>query len=385
MGQAQDRCITASYLATRQPAGTAEAKAIAAAEQFSTKNILQRQVNDDAVIRIPVVVHVLYNNSSQNVSDAQVRSGIDALNRDFRRKAADTINTPLRFREMAADVQIEFYLATADPFGRATTGVVRKSCSRTVWMADDKMKFSSQGGDNAWDSRSYLNIWLVELAGGSGYASVPGSAPATDGVVINHNAFGTINTAAPFNLGRTAVHEVGHWLGLKHIWGDAECGDDGVDDTPQQGFFTKGCPSGFRSSCSNGTLGDMYMNFMDYTDDACMNLFTAGQRSRMRQLFVAEGPRVSLLQSRGLNNPWIQEAPLPLGDAVLYPNPAQERITVQFSSSFIGKTLRLYNSQGQLQKEETVTSLQLTIPVADLKPGTYFLRGENFLQKFIKL
>lgn len=377
--------MTAGYLAAKRSAGGAEAKANADAEHFSPKTILQRQVNDDAILRIPVVVHVLYNNASQNVSDAQVQSGIDALNRDFRRKAADTINTPLRFREMAADVQIEFYLATADPFGRATTGIVRKQCTRTAWMADDKMKFSSQGGDNAWDSRSYLNIWLVELAGGSGYASVPGSATATDGVVIRYNAFGTINTNAPFQLGRTAVHEVGHWLGLKHIWGDAECGDDGVDDTPQQGFFTKGCPSGFRSSCGNGTMGDMYMNFMDYTDDACMNLFTEGQRSRMRQLFAADGPRASLLQSRGLGNPWMQEAPLPVGEAVLYPNPAQEKITVQVGSSFIGKTLRLYNSQGQLQKEETVTSPQQTISVAHLRPGIYFLRASDFLQKFIKL
>jgi hypothetical protein len=383
--QAQDRCVTASYLAARRSAGTPEAKAIADAEQFSTKNIAQRQVNDDVVIRIPVVVHVLYNNASQNLSDLQVQSGIDALNRDFRRKAADTINTPLRFREIAADVQIEFYLATADPFGRATTGIIRKQCTRTAWMADDKMKFSSQGGDNAWDSRSYLNIWLVELAGGSGYASVPGSAPATDGVVIHHNAFGTINTTAPFNLGRTAVHEVGHWLGLRHIWGDAECGDDGVGDTPQQGFFTKGCPSGFRSSCNNGTLGDMYMNFMDYTDDACMNLFTAGQRSRMRQLLATEGPRASLLQSRGLGSPWMQEAALPVGDAVLYPNPAQEKVTVQVSAAFVGKSLRLYNSQGQLLKEEMVMSSHQTISLTDLRPGIYFLRGEDFLQKFIKL
>ncbi|HEU4902917.1 MAG TPA: M43 family zinc metalloprotease [Flavisolibacter sp.] len=383
--QAQDRCVTAGYLAAKRSAGSSEAKTMADAEQFPAKNSLQRQVNDDVVIRIPVVVHVLYNNAAQNVSDAQVQSGIDALNRDFRRKAADTVNTPLRFREIAADVQIEFSLATTDPFGRASSGIVRKLCTRTAWMADDKMKFSSQGGDNAWDSRSYLNIWLVELAGGSGYASVPGSSPATDGVVINHNAFGTINTTAPFNLGRTAVHEVGHWLGLKHIWGDAECGDDGVDDTPRQGFFTKGCPSGFRSSCNNGTLGDMYMNFMDYTDDACMNLFTAGQRSRMRQLFVVEGPRASLLLSRGLGSPWLQEAPLPVGDAVLYPNPAQEKVTVQVGAAFVGKKLRLYNSQGQLQREETVTSVHQTIPVANLKPGIYFLRGEDFLQKFIKL
>lgn len=380
----QDRCYTASYVAEKQAAGSPEARSIANAEQVLRSNKTQRQVSDDAVIRIPVVVHLLYNNASQNISDAQVQSGMEALNRDFRRRAADTVNTPVVFRSRAADVQIEFSLATADPSGRPTTGILRKACSRLTWMADDKMKFSAQGGDDAWDSKSYLNIWIVDLAGASGYASVPGSAPETDGVVIHHNAFGTINTAAPFNMGRTAVHEVGHWLGLKHIWGDAACGDDGVADTPIQGFFTKGCPSGFRSTCNNAPTGDMYMNFMDYTNDACMNLFTAGQRSRMRSLFASDGWRSSILQSKGLNASW-QQAALPSGSIAVYPNPAQNVITLQSGSELLGKQLGLYNSQGQLQKLETVVSVQQSISLTGLKAGVYFLKGEGYSQKIMKL
>jgi hypothetical protein len=281
-------------------------------------------------------------------------------------------------------VQIEFYLATADPLGRATSGIVRKQTARNGWMADDKMKRSSTGGDDAWDSKSYLNIWIVNLIGGSGYSSVPGSAAETDGIVINFGAFGTINTAAPFNMGRTAVHEVGHWLGLKHIWGDASCGDDGVEDTPTQSFFTTGCPSGFRSSCNNGTAGDMYMNYMDYTNDNCMNLFTEGQRNRMRSLFAAGGPRASLLQSKGLNEPWLNESPaLPV--ALLYPNPAREEITIQVGSASLGKRIHLYNSQGQLLKVETVVSMLQIINITNLKAGVYFLKGEGYLQRFIKL
>ena len=380
---AQNRCATAGYLAALQKAATPEAKAILTTEQSLATNKTFRQAADDAVIRIPVVVHVLYNDASQNISDAQVRSGIEALNRDFRRRNADTVNTPERFKNLAADVQVEFSLATADPFGRATGGITRKQVSRSGWMADDKMKHGADGGVNGWDPKSYLNIWIVNLIGGSGYSSVPGSGMENDGVVIHFASFGTINTAAPFNMGRTAVHEVGHWLGLKHIWGDAQCGDDGVNDTPQQGFFTQGCPTGTRSSCNN--TGDMYMNFMDYTNDACMNLFTEGQRSRMRMQFAAGGWRASLLQSRGLNAPWLQEAPLPVSSTVLFPNPAQDKITIQIGSDFVGKKLSLYNSQGLLQKVETILSVQQTITIADLKPGVYFLKGEGFVQRFIKL
>jgi hypothetical protein len=382
---AQARCITAGSLETIPHAANVLANAVQNADYFSLESKTKKTATEDPVIRIPVIVHVLYNNAAQNISDAQIRSGIEALNRDFRRRAADTVNTPQRFKKLAADVQIEFALATADPFGRATTGIERKQVSRIGWMADDKMKHTADGGMNGWNSNSYLNIWIVNLIGGSGYSSVPGSAPENDGVVINYAAFGTINTTAPFHLGRTAVHEVGHWLGLKHIWGDAACGDDGINDTPPQGFFTKGCPSGFRSSCNNGTSGDMYMNFMDYTNDECMNLFTAGQRERMRSLFAEGGARASLLQSRGLSEPSLAEAPLPTGSTALYPNPATHSITVQVNDAMRGKNLLIYNSEGRLVKKETATSQQHTITVSELRAGVYFVKGEGYLQKFIKL
>lgn len=345
----------------------------------------QKSIVDTAVIRIPVVVHVLYNNAQQNISDAQIKSGIEALNRDFRRRNADSVNTPSPFKNVAADVQIEFYLAASDPLGWKTTGIVRRQTSRLGWTAEDKMKKSLQGGDDAWDSKSYLNIWVVNLIGGSGYASLPGSAAENDGVVINFSVFGTLNTVAPFNMGRTAVHEVGHWLGLKHIWGDAACGDDGVDDTPTQGFFTKGCPSGFRSSCNSNPAGDMFMNYMDYTDDACMNLFTNGQRKKMRSLFAAGGWRESLLQSRGLSEALAEELALPIASPSIYPNPASDKVTLQTSASLLGKKVLLLNGQGQLQKTILIEASQQIISVASLKPGIYFLKGENFTQRLIKL
>ena len=160
---AQEPCITARYLAEQKSARSAEAENMNAAEIFLQKNSVaassaEARTASENIIKIPVVVHVLYKDASQNITDEQVKSQIEALNRDFRRKNADTLATPARFRSLAADVQIEFYLATADPKGKATNGIVRKHTSTFAWLANDRIKFSAQGGDDAWDSKSYLNI-----------------------------------------------------------------------------------------------------------------------------------------------------------------------------------------------------------------------------------
>jgi hypothetical protein len=345
------------------------------------------------VILIPVVVHVLYKSAAQNVSDEQINSQIDALNRDFRRRNADTSSTPDRFKHVAADVQIQFQLATADPKGRATNGIIRKYTDVNHWTTDDKIKFSSLGGDNAWDSRYFLNLWTGDLMTLLGYSSLPGASVEKDGVVINYTAFGTLNSASPYNLGRTATHEIGHWLGLKHIWGDSYCGDDLVDDTPVQGNYTSGCPSGFRSTCNNGDLGDMYMNYMDFTNDACMNLFTVGQKQRMLALFKEGGPRNLLLSSTGLNKPWVIESPLPPTTDVFrfYPNPTIGQITFDFqnNASWIGKTVSIVNINGMVISKFLVISNVQVLDVSSLKAGMYFIRADNgrlkITDKFLRL
>ena len=265
-----------------------------------TRNFIQntdaRAVN--GVITIPVVVHVVYNTSTENISDAQVQSQIDVLNEDFRRTNSDADNT----WSQAADTEIEFCLASVDPNGNATNGITRTSTSVTAFSTNDNMKFNSSGGKDAWPAADYLNMWSCDISGGIlGYAQFPGGDPATDGVVMDYQYFGTIGTAtAPFDLGRTATHEVGHWLNLRHIWGDGGCGvDDFVSDTPTSDAANYGCATG-HVSCSST---DMVQNYMDYSDDACMNLYTAGQKTRMRALFEPGGARASLLNSAACGAP----------------------------------------------------------------------------------
>jgi hypothetical protein len=270
-------------------------------EQFTNQVIANGMVGaEKAVISIPVVVHVLYNTTAQNISDAQIQSQLTVLNNDFRKLNSDWSNTPSTFASSVADCEINFCLASVSPTGAATTGIIRKSTTVTSFSSNDAMKYNSQGGSDAWPTGQYLNLWICNLGGGLlGYAQFPGGAAATDGVVINYTAFGTTGTAtAPYNKGRTATHEVGHWLNLRHIWGDATCGNDGVSDTPVHNTSNGGCPSHPKSNTC-GTSAEMFMNYMDYTDDACMYMFTTGQKTRMQSLFVTGGARASLKTSSG--------------------------------------------------------------------------------------
>lgn len=256
---------------------------------------------------IPVVFHVLYNTASQNISDAQIMAQLAQLNQDFSKTNPDAAYIPAAFAGLSSSADIQFCLAQRTPSGAATTGIVRKPTSVPLFTYDNAMKYSASGGDDAWDRNSYLNVWICNLGSGLlGFAQFPGGTESSDGVVVLYKAVGSLTSPgliSPYHLGRTLTHEVGHWLNLRHIWGDdsgACTGSDLVGDTPNQGAYSVGCPSyPLTDACNSTAPGLMFMNFMDYTNDACTYMFSAGQCTRMQATLAPGGPRASLASSLG--------------------------------------------------------------------------------------
>ena len=288
-GYSQERCGTAAITQQRIEKYNDYKKARNKVNTQTEKWIKEHpNYNPKTIITIPVVVHVVWRTNNQNISDTQIQSQIDILNADFNRTNIDALNTPNIWKNIAADCEIEFCLANIDPSGNPTTGITRTQTNTNQFqMSGPSVADASSGGKEPWDVNHYLNMWVCNLGGGLlGYASQPSDVlSSNDGVVINYTNFGNSGSSnTPYHKGRTATHEVGHWLNLDHIWGDNNCGNDHITDTPKQEEDNTGCP-GFphnANSCNtSNNNGDMFMNYMDYTNDQCMNLFTEGQETRM--------------------------------------------------------------------------------------------------------
>lgn len=239
------------------------------------------QFRTAGTLYIPVVVNVVLPNSAR-VTDAQIQSQLDVLNKDFGKTNTELSNSNVYLAGYSlsnvANCQLVFYIANL------STDIRRKDVSGS-FGTNDAVKRTSSGGLDPKDATTKMNLWVCDLSSGLlGYAQFPGGSSATDGVVIDYQAFGTSASYAmytQFNKGRTATHEVGHWLNLRHIWGDARCGNDQVGDTPAHDASNGGCPStSLRSRCTGRPL-EQWMNYMDYTDDRCMYMFTSGQKTRM--------------------------------------------------------------------------------------------------------
>jgi len=263
-------------------------------ETFTQRMIRSGRLDQGTrTIEIPVVVHVVYSTEQQNISDQQIQSQIDVLNEDYAASNRDIRNTPSLFKQVTSSgFSVHFSLAQT----------TRVKTTVNSFNTTDNVKSTQRGGDDVIDPEHKLNIWACNLGQSLlGYAQFPGGPAETDGVVILYSAFGSRSKypggtyISKYDLGRTATHEVGHWLNLRHIWGDdgSSCsGSDLVEDTPNQASLNFGCPSFPHVSCDNS--GDMSMNYMDYTDDACMYMFSKGQQSRALAVFAAGGPRAAL-------------------------------------------------------------------------------------------
>ena len=278
-----------NYLRSQDPNFDLKRAEVMKTVQESTKKIIdgKKSGNPQPMTQytLPIVYHVVWNTAAQNVSDAQVNAMHAQLNMDWARTNTDAGNTPAPWQSIASAMDIQFCLATKDPSGNATTGIVHKQTSTTSFSTNDNMKYTAQGGDDAWDVNKYLNIWICNLGGGLlGFANFPPVA-SNYGTVIHYITVGSLTmpnaAGGAFGYGRTLSHEIGHNFTFNHIWdGGCPAMGDGIADTPGQSGPTSGCPTfPALDGCQTASPGFMYCNYMDYTDDLCYNMFTAGQKA----------------------------------------------------------------------------------------------------------
>lgn len=397
--QTVERCATQTYLKNLEVYFPEEYAAIKA-EAEKHQSVTTTYRTNGGVYTIPVVVHIVYNAASQNIDDEFVFSQIDLLNADYRRLNEDADETPAAFEGLAADAQIEFCLAQQDPDGIITTGITRTETDISSWSLfasptsdnyADNVKNSDKGGEDAWPRTDYLNIWVCNLGGGLlGYATPPGGPSAKDGVVIGYKYFGEGSPGGVYNKGRTATHEVGHWLGLNHTWGDddfaaePQCsGSDGIDDTPNQEDATYGAPSFPKlDDCSPVSPGIMFMNYMDYVDDGAMNMFTNDQVDEMRS--ILEGSRVSILESVGCvqgNDDVNGVLKAQLISLTTYPNPGVDVIVCEMKN-FEGNTITMdvYDITGNLIDRMLIPNSgdeKVEFQVSELPAGTYLIKATD--------
>ncbi len=342
-------------------------------------------------ITIPVVVHVLFNTADQDIPDAQVQSQIDVLNEDFSATNSDYNNYDAGYGSVKGDMDINFCLVQ----------VIHKQTKHKSFGTNDNMKFNQRGGSDAVDPMHNLNIWVCNLGQSVlGYAYYPGITPERFGVVCHTNAFGRgsqYNLFADFNLGRTTTHEVGHCFGLAHMWGDANCGSDEVDDTPLHNTANFDCPAQGHLSTCTGTPLEMWMNYMDYTDDKCMYFFSDGQASRA-DFFIDTDPQLNSIVNSACTNARQPNNDITIttnngfhsprekfNSILLYPTITSGQLSLSVSNPIDGNAeITIYNQAGVLMIKRQLfmsgKSLQ-KIDVSKLANGVYFLKFEQGADK----
>jgi len=304
---AQKNCGNPTYSSKRLAVEPNFRKNSASIEE-QTEDYVQRSQKtvSGATVTLPVVFHVVYNTAAQNISDAKLLEQLQVLNQDFRKLNSGVALVPQVWQGLVADCEINFCLAVRNPQNVSTSGIERRQTAVTIFGQDDNVKSYAAGGLDAWDSRYYINIWVCNMpAGLYGYTALPGGDALKDGIVLNYRVVGKNGPLAGADSGHTATHEMGHYFNLRHIWADDSGCDssDFVGDTPNQSVSTLGCATFPKTdACSPSAPGVMFMNFMDYSDDVCLNMFTQGQKTRMWALLDPQtGWRKTLLTSQGCN------------------------------------------------------------------------------------
>ncbi len=339
-------------------------------------------------ITIPVIVHVLWYSADQNISDDQVQSQIDVLNEDYSATNSDYNNYDAGYTRAKGDLDIKFCVVQ----------IIHKQTQHKSFGGNNNMKYTKKGGSDAVDPMHALNIWVCDIGTKLlGFAYYPGAPLDISGVVCHTNAFGRgsqYNLFADYNLGRTMTHEVGHSLGLAHIWGDNTCGDDFVDDTPLHNTANFGCPEQGHLSTCTGTPLEMWMNYMDYTDDRCMYFFTNGQGSRASFFLETDPQLVSIVSSACTTTRQVSSditsttkqinstsRMIVANSFLLYPTITSGIITLSFGNTQFAKTeLSIYSQAGALMKKQQVNLSGKTvdqIDVSKLNNGVYFLQLNN--------
>jgi len=371
------------------------------------RNNRNGQVNrSSAVVSIPVVFHIVYKNNTQNIADSNIVRQVDILNECYRLQNANFSQTRAIFDTIAADVEVEFCLASVDPNGNPTNGITRTQAPAGSFfdpiLGFDNVKRSANGGKDPWPADQYLNIWICDMSlfgitAVLGYAQFPGGDPLTDGVVIQYQFTGFMPNNTSSDLGKTAVHEVGHWLGLRHIWGDGQgsstlCDStDYVDDTPNADTASQQTCL-IKNSCTNespfwSSIGidppDMMENYMDYSYDACMTMFTQGQKDRM--LGFLNTVRSTLLTSPGCGNTALNE--LSATQFSTFPNPVRDQLQIDIGLDAL-REIQIIDINGKIWQSIANDNLQ-TVDVSALPNGTFVIKalfeeGRSKSVRFVK-
>jgi len=342
-------------------------------------------VMDRNPITIPLVFHIVYRNEEENISDEQVLSQLEVLNEDFRKLNIEQEDIPFAFKFRATDMALNFVLADTDPNGQVTTGITRtftevNNIGSKFLNNRRSICYNDLGGHDAWCPEQYLNIWVGALESGLGQSSFPELGPLEeDGIRIIPEVVGTIGTVEPpYHLGRTLTHEIGHFFDLYHLWDDCNAEGDGIEDTPPQASsYLNQCPSGAQFTCE--TL-DMYMNFMNYTDDACMSMFTHKQKDRLWAVLNTSRSSFMNEDNCGLVSNISSSSEVP--KVQVFPNPSSDFIYINPINSKIDR-LVLIDLHGKVCKKLNVqtTNTYALIDITDLLDGVYYLQISNGTQR----